>query len=73
MQLEGPLVRGESNGLAYTCAYSLNNVGRSPAFKVMFTVAMMPLADPKATGPASDSFSYPEPVAALRRTIAQTC
>lgn len=73
MQPEGPLVRDENNGLAYTFAYSLNNVGRSPAFNVMFTALMMPLADRKETGPASGGFSYPEPVAARRRTVAQTC
>ena len=73
MQPEGPLVRDENNGLAYTFGDSLNNVGRSPAFNVMFTATMMPLADPKERPPASGGFSYPEPVAALRRAIAQTC
>lgn len=73
MEPEGPFVHDESNGLAYTFRYSLNNVGRSPAFNVMFTATMMPLADPKETPPVSGGFSYPEPLEALRRAIAQTC
>jgi len=73
MQPEGPLARDENNGLAYTFGYSLSNVGRSPAFNVMFTATMMPLADPIEGPPTSGGFSYPEPVAALQRAIAQVC
>lgn len=73
MQPEGPLVRDENNGMAYTFGYSLNNVGRSPAFNVIFTATMTPLADPMGTPPPASGFSYPEPVAAIRRATANTC
>jgi hypothetical protein len=73
MQPEGPLVRDENNGMAYTFGYRLNNVGRSPAFNVMFTATMMPLANPQERPPAFGGFSYPEPNEALRRTVAQAC
>ena len=73
MSPEGPLVRDESDGFAYTFGYSLSNVGRSPASKVMFTATLLPLADPQESPPVKGGFSYPDPSTALRRARVETC
>lgn len=73
MQSEGPLVRDENNGMAYTFAYSVNNVGHSPAFNVMFTATMIRLADPVERPAPASGYSYLEPTAALRGAVTQTC
>ena len=72
MQSAGPLDR-DDKGWMYTFAYNLNNVGRSPAFNVMFTANMIPLAEPIDTPPASGAFSFPEPTVAIRRAVKETC
>jgi len=72
MQPEGPLDR-DDKGWAYTFGYNLDNLGRSPAFNVIFTAKMIPLAEPIDTLPASGGFSFPEPTAAIRRAVEETC
>ncbi|WGS49822.1 hypothetical protein LFL96_19060 [Paraburkholderia sp. D15] len=69
---QGPFEKDDS-GWVYTFAYDLSNVGRSPAFNVVFSSMMIPMAPPFDAPPPSSGYSYPDPSAAVRRAIKDTC
>src|SRR4029077_595291 len=72
MEAEGPLTRG-ANGRSFIVKYTLNNVGKSPAFSVDFVAVMIPLADLQPYLPPQQGFSFPEPTKAIDAAVENAC
>ncbi|QBR71584.1 hypothetical protein CU048_10170 [Beijerinckiaceae bacterium] len=72
MQPEGPLTR-DSNGWNFIVKYTINNVGKSPAFNVNFLATMIPIGDPQPTPPEPWGFSHAMPTKAVETAVETTC
>jgi len=60
MQIDSPLIR-DASGLNFLVKYTMNNVGKSPAFDVDFLAKMIPIGEAQPNAPPpSFSFRFPE-------------
>lgn len=72
MQPEGPLAR-DVNGWNFNVTYTLNNVGRSPAFNVSFVAGIMPLGTRQPDPPPTNGFSYGIPTREIDAEVERVC
>lgn len=72
MQAEGPLIR-DSSGWNFNVKYTLNNVGKSPAFGVDFIAIMVPLGVAQPNPPPPQGFSYGMPTKVVDAAVETAC
>lgn len=69
---EGPLIR-DGNDWSFIVKYTINNVGKSPAFDVDFLAVMISLAAPQSIAPPPQGFSYGPPTKAVDTAVETAC